>query len=174
MWGKAASKVSRCNKTAISSRSSATCSAIRSVRSWLSTRGHWPWSSLRFPHLSDPAPIEAPTGWLQWINQPLVDHELTTLRNCVKRRQSFGAADWQATIADDRERRKKSSCPLFFQSRSATAIIENPACPYFLFLFGHESLVHRRHVHHPAILSGHQPTLRGARLYGEGITADLG
>ena len=59
----------------------------------------WPWSSLRFPHLSDPAPIEVPTEWLQWIDQPLVAHELTALRTCVNRQQPFGTADWQAVIA---------------------------------------------------------------------------
>jgi putative transposase len=59
----------------------------------------WPWSSLRFPHLRDPAPIEAPTEWLQWIDQPLFDHELSTRRTGVNRQQPFGAADWQAVIA---------------------------------------------------------------------------
>ena len=38
----------------------------------------WPWSSLRFPHLNDPVPVETPTDWLQWIEQPLFYHELTT------------------------------------------------------------------------------------------------
>ncbi|TKB68744.1 MAG: hypothetical protein E8D52_07070 [Nitrospira sp.] len=31
--------------------------------------------------------------------QPLVDHELTTLRTCVNRQQPFGTADWQARMA---------------------------------------------------------------------------
>jgi putative transposase len=55
----------------------------------------WPWSSLRFPHLSDPAPVETPTEWLPWIDQPLFDHELTALRTCVNRQQPFGTTDWQ-------------------------------------------------------------------------------
>ena len=59
----------------------------------------WPWSSLRFPHLSDPVPCETPSDGLQWIDQPLFDHELTTMRTCVNRQQPVGAEDWQVTIA---------------------------------------------------------------------------
>ncbi|MDH4088704.1 MAG: hypothetical protein OEV27_08320 [Nitrospira sp.] len=74
----------------ISSRSSATCSVIRSVRGW---------SSLRFPNLTGPLLIAAPPDWLSWIDTPLFEHELTTLRTCVNRQQPFGTADWQARIA---------------------------------------------------------------------------
>lgn len=59
----------------------------------------WPWSSLRFPQLSDPLPIEIPRSWLEWIDEPLFDHELTALRTCVNRQQPFGAEDWRETIA---------------------------------------------------------------------------
>jgi hypothetical protein len=59
----------------------------------------WPWLSLRFPHLSDPPPVEPPTDWLSWVDPPLVEHELTALRTCVNRQQPFGTANWQATIA---------------------------------------------------------------------------
>lgn len=59
----------------------------------------WPWSSLRFPSLSDPLPVEMPPEWVQWIDQPLFDHELVTLRTCVNRQQPFGREDWQANIA---------------------------------------------------------------------------
>jgi putative transposase len=59
----------------------------------------WPWSSLRFPHLRDPISIDTPSEWLQWIDQPVFDHELTTLRMCVNRQQPFGAEEWPATIA---------------------------------------------------------------------------
>ena len=37
----------------------------------------WPWSSLRFQQLRDPLPVEAPIEWLQWIDQPLFDHDLS-------------------------------------------------------------------------------------------------
>lgn len=60
----------------------------------------WPWSSLRFPSLSDPLPVEMPLEWVQWIDQPLFDHELTTLRTCVNRQQPFGREDWQSKIAE--------------------------------------------------------------------------
>ena len=59
----------------------------------------WSWSSLGFPSLSDPLPVETPSDWLQWIDQPLFDHELTTLRTCVNRQQPFGVEDWQVTMA---------------------------------------------------------------------------
>jgi putative transposase len=59
----------------------------------------WPWSSLRFPHLRDPILIDTPSEWLQWIDQPVFDHELTTLRTYVSGQQPFGAEEWQATIA---------------------------------------------------------------------------
>jgi putative transposase len=51
------------------------------------------------PHLSDPIPVETPKEWLTWIDQPLFDHELTTLRTCVNRQQPFGTEAWRATIA---------------------------------------------------------------------------
>ena len=46
-----------------------------------------------------PVPVDTTTDWLQWIDQPLFDHELTALRTCVNRQQPFGTADWQAVIA---------------------------------------------------------------------------
>ncbi|MDH5668630.1 MAG: transposase [Nitrospira sp.] len=59
----------------------------------------WPWSSLRFPHLTDALPIETPRRWEHWIDHPLVEHELTALRTAVNRQQPFGTAAWQARIA---------------------------------------------------------------------------
>ncbi|SLM49791.1 conserved protein of unknown function [Nitrospira japonica] len=59
----------------------------------------WPWSSLRFPQLSDPIPIETPKNWLEWIDQPLFEHELTKLRLCVNRQQRFGEEAWQTATA---------------------------------------------------------------------------
>ena len=59
----------------------------------------WPWSSLKFPHLTDPLPVEIPRNWRHWIDQPLFEHELTALRICVNRQQPFGTAPWQARIA---------------------------------------------------------------------------
>ena len=59
----------------------------------------WPWSSLRVPHLADAAPIPLPEEGTPWIDQPLVAHELTTLRTCVNRDQPFGTPKWQQQLA---------------------------------------------------------------------------
>ena len=59
----------------------------------------WPWSSLRFPHLRDPIPTDTPSEWLQWIDQPLFDHELTMLRTCMNQQQPSGTEEWQGMIA---------------------------------------------------------------------------
>jgi putative transposase len=70
------------------------------VRAGLCTKVmDWPWSSLRWPHLSDPLPVETPRAWLEWIDQPLFDHELTVLRTCLNRQRPFGSEDWQAAMA---------------------------------------------------------------------------
>ena len=58
----------------------------------------WPWSSLRFPHLSEPTPVEFPTESHPWIDQPLVDYELINLRTCVNWERPFRTAVWQAAI----------------------------------------------------------------------------
>jgi putative transposase len=43
--------------------------------------------------------VACPLFLSQSIDQPVFDHELTTLRMCVNRQQPFGAEAWQATIA---------------------------------------------------------------------------
>src|ERR1043165_6065244 len=60
----------------------------------------WPWSSLRLPQLNDPISTEPPSEWLQWIDQPLFDHELMMLRRCVNRQQPSGTEEWQGTIVE--------------------------------------------------------------------------
>ena len=56
----------------------------------------WPWSSWQHPTLADPLPIPLPAEWLHWVEQPLFDHELTTLRTCLTRQAPFGSSDWLA------------------------------------------------------------------------------
>ena len=56
----------------------------------------WPWSSWHYPTLVDPLPIPLPADWLHWVEQPLFDHELTTLRTCLTRQAPFGSSDWLA------------------------------------------------------------------------------
>lgn len=59
----------------------------------------WPWSSLRFPQLLDPSPVAGPDDLTSWLDHPLLDQELATLRTCVHRQQPFGSARWQTRIA---------------------------------------------------------------------------
>lgn len=59
----------------------------------------WPWLSLRAPHLADTAPIPLPEEGTQWIDQLLIEHELTALRTCVNRHQPFGTPEWQQQLA---------------------------------------------------------------------------
>ena len=56
----------------------------------------WPWSSLQHPSLVDPLPVPLPAEWLHWVEHPLFDHELTTLRTCLNRQAPFGSSDWLA------------------------------------------------------------------------------
>ena len=50
-------------------------------------------------HLTDTAPIPLPDEGTQWIDQPLVEQELTVLRTCVNRQQPFGTPEWQQQLA---------------------------------------------------------------------------
>lgn len=54
----------------------------------------WPWLSVQHPTLVDPLPVPLPADWLHWVEQPLFDHELTTLRTCLTRQAPFGSAGW--------------------------------------------------------------------------------
>jgi REP-associated tyrosine transposase len=60
---------------------------------------HWPWSSLGVPDMIDPWPVEPPGDWERWLTQPLFDHELLRLRECVNRQAPFGTAAWQQHLA---------------------------------------------------------------------------
>jgi putative transposase len=59
----------------------------------------WPWSSLRWSHLSDPLPLEMPRNWLGLIEGPLPDHDVDTIRTCVNRQRPYGSEDWQTKMA---------------------------------------------------------------------------
>ena len=65
------------------------------VRAGLVPHTHeWPWSSLRYGEMIDPWPVERPVNVEQWINEPLFDHELQRLRECVNRQSPFGTPAW--------------------------------------------------------------------------------
>jgi putative transposase len=61
----------------------------------------WPWSSLawRPPGVSGPVrldegPTERPSRWVQFVNAPQNEEELTALRRCVNRGTPFGSETW--------------------------------------------------------------------------------
>jgi putative transposase len=59
----------------------------------------WKWSSLAAriggmtEGLSKP-PISSGGDWLSWVNQPLTESELVSLRNCVNRCSPYGSEQW--------------------------------------------------------------------------------
>jgi hypothetical protein len=72
------------------------------VRAGLVPHTHeWPWSSLRYTDMIDPWPVERPVNVEQWINEPLFDHELQRLRECVNRQAPFGTPAWQQPNGHD-------------------------------------------------------------------------
>ena len=38
-------------------------------------------------------------NWDQWIEEPLIEHELGAIRACVNRQAPFGAPTWQERLA---------------------------------------------------------------------------
>ena len=70
------------------------------VRAGLATHTQeWPWSSLRHPTLINPSPVDMPTNWTQWLEEPLFEQELAALRTCVNRQAPFGALPWIDRLA---------------------------------------------------------------------------
>jgi REP-associated tyrosine transposase len=61
----------------------------------------WPWSSVHFPQLLDPWPVPLPSPWNDWLNTPLFEHELTSIRTSVNRQAPFGTPDWQTRVTKD-------------------------------------------------------------------------
>jgi len=60
----------------------------------------WPWSSLPvwlhpplMPWL-DPGPVPRPAGWLDHVQQPHTEAELSALRRSVERGSSYGSTGW--------------------------------------------------------------------------------
>ena len=56
----------------------------------------YPQVDVRHPALIDSLPVPLPADWLHWVEHPLFDHELTTLRTCLNRQAPFGSSDWLA------------------------------------------------------------------------------
>ena len=76
------------------------------VRAALVSRAEeWPWSSLQprestqptnFMH---PLPLERPSDWVAWVNQPQTDAELEAVRHSVNRGTPYGSPDWVVRTA---------------------------------------------------------------------------
>ena len=67
---------------------------------------HWEWSSLHGAASSKPrpaywheGPVPRQTGWLEWVNAPVSEAELTAMRACVQRNRPYGADGWQRSMA---------------------------------------------------------------------------
>jgi putative transposase len=61
--------------------------------------GDWPWSSLHYPILLDPAPVPTPRHWDNVLAQPMTEAELDALRTSVTRQAPFGDPQWQRRVA---------------------------------------------------------------------------
>ena len=65
----------------------------------------WRWGSLQWrailaPPLSTaPLPIELPSYWKDFVNQPMTSPELEEIRACVNRQRPFGAKEWVEVAA---------------------------------------------------------------------------
>jgi putative transposase len=72
------------------------------VRAGLVERAEqWSWSSARFwkegeghPPYLVPGPVPRPRKWLEWVNRPLTERELSELRHSVTRGTPYGEAGW--------------------------------------------------------------------------------
>ena len=64
----------------------------------------WPWSSIGTPASEfepvelHPGPVRRRADWLDWVNQPLSDTELDTVRESGQRGRPFGSDVWQKRI----------------------------------------------------------------------------
>ena len=60
----------------------------------------WPWSSLRWRNGATctltltHAPIDLPSYWLEFVNQPQTAAELEAIRECVNNQRPFGDPEW--------------------------------------------------------------------------------
>src|SRR5262245_38136535 len=72
------------------------------VRPGLAKRAErWPWCSARYwqeeqgrPSYLTAGPVPRPRAWLDWVNQPLTDAELASVRHSVVRGAPFGEEAW--------------------------------------------------------------------------------
>lgn len=65
----------------------------------------WLWSSHRerigatLPVLLDEIPIELPNSWDKYVDEPLTEKEIESLRRSVNRQSPFGDFEWQRRVS---------------------------------------------------------------------------
>jgi len=64
----------------------------------------WPWSSLGAEAgggavALDPGPVARPAGWAAWVNEPMTEAEVESLRVSANRGRPYGAPEWAAVVA---------------------------------------------------------------------------
>jgi putative transposase len=65
----------------------------------------WQWGSLNWrnsdfsPLELTALPIELPSWWMAFVNQPMTAAELLAVRECVNRQRPFGAPEWAQDAA---------------------------------------------------------------------------
>jgi putative transposase len=60
----------------------------------------WPWSSLHtMLSFADAGPVPRPADWIDLVNEPMTEAELTRLRDSVNRGRPFGSEPWQHATA---------------------------------------------------------------------------
>src|SRR5262245_38373059 len=70
----------------------------------------WTWGSLRWrrdgisPLALTSAPIDLPSYWMDFVNQPQTAAELAAIRECVNKQKPFGDPDWVDEISESKPR----------------------------------------------------------------------
>jgi len=66
----------------------------------------WRWSSARERHdreapsaLLAPSPVQLPQPWIEWVDTPLTDSELSAVRTSIRRDRPLGVSSWTLDIA---------------------------------------------------------------------------
>jgi len=67
---------------------------------------HWGWSSAHYwqegqvrPSYLTVGPVTRPRDWLEWVNQPVTDAELPSIRRSVVRSSPYGDESWTEATA---------------------------------------------------------------------------
>lgn len=61
----------------------------------------WRWTSLHFPRLVDPWPIQPPRALASWLRDGVPESEMVRIRESIARRAPYGAPEWQEQVAQE-------------------------------------------------------------------------